>query len=144
MRTFYIFNIQEEFRKTYENQKAMLFNFLYQLYFMDKDEASFAYHILNQMIIPLDKSSLDNKIFIALHRYAYYKKQGNVHYINQVEIDEISTLVIKRAMMKLKTNKEYSAFFKIFEDSLANYFVCDFEYSDYFWLTEIKSIVKSE
>lgn len=123
MRTFYIFGIQEEFMKTYKKQKNMLFNILQQVYFMEREDVTFAYHILNQFILPLDKIHLDNKIFIALHRYAYYKKQEDIHYISQVETDEVSTLVIKKSMMKVKTNKVYSTFFKVFEDSLANYFV---------------------
>ena len=68
-------------------------------------------------------------------------KTGNIHYYNNPAHDEISTLEVRRAFLKVK-HKYYDSFFLEQLNTLNNnYFACDFKNQDYFFLEMRKLLV---
>ena len=53
----------------------------------------------------------------------------------------ISRLIVKNSYIKLEAEQSTSSFFKILENYYKNYFVCDFENQNYFFLSDIKTLV---
>ena len=71
------------------------------------------------------------------YKYKYgYKRCGNVHTLNS---GEKTLLRINNYNIKLKTENNYSVFFKYLNRYNNNLFVCDFENKDYFWLSILEN-----
>lgn len=135
MRVFYLFKIKEEFVSLYQETPGVLFQILRQLYYMHEGDLDYAFHLFEQLTEPISKKSLDRKIFLELHKNFAYTKSQNQHIINDLFHDEISILVVKRSHLLVTANKNFSSFFSYLKNKDANFFVCDFEYLDYFFLT---------
>ncbi len=141
MRTFYIFKIKDDFYNLYLNNPNNLYNLLNQLYYIKKKDLDNGFRLFNQLIIPIDKDTLDRQIFIKYHKEMIYSKSGNDHIINNLYKDEVSILTIKKSHLLINANKNYSSFFNIINKLGNNYFVCDFTNQDYFWINDIKMLV---
>ena len=66
-----------------------------------------------------------------------YSKRGNIHYFNNLYKDEVSRLIAKKSYIKIETEQITSSFFKVLNDYSQNFFVCEFKYQDYFFLSDI-------
>ena len=141
MRVYYVFDMKEEFVQLYQNNPRTLYNILRQIYYMHQEDIHYGFNLFHQIIDRIDKEKLDQYFFLKLHREMVYSKKENLHIINNLYKDEISTLEIKNTHMKIETNHDYSTFFPILSDYQLNYFICDFKEQDYFWLNEIKTLV---
>lgn len=141
MRTYYIFEIKDEFYKLYKEGPNTLYIILKQLFLLKKQDADYGFNIFNQITNQLDKYNLNKNIFIKYHKESIYSKIGNEHIINNLFKDEVSILTIKNSYIMLNTNHSYSSFFNILVDYSSNYFVVDFKNQDYFLLNEIKLLV---
>lgn len=141
MRVYYVFPMKEEFAQLYQNSPRTLYNILRQIYYMHKEDVHYGFNLFQQIIERIDKHTLDQQLFLKLHQEIDYSKRGNLHYVNNLYRDEVSTLEIKNTHMKIETNHDFSSFFRFLDASQANYFVCDFVEQDYFWLKEIKTLV---
>ena len=64
MKVYFIFDIKEEYIKLYEDNERVLYNILKQVYYLEKEEVSFGYNILNQLVNRIEKQILDQFIFI--------------------------------------------------------------------------------
>lgn len=142
MKVYFIFDLKEEFIKLYLGNERVLFNILKQIYYLDKDEVIFGYNLFSQLTNPIDKATLDRKIFIEYHQDIPYSKKGQIHYINNLYKDEISRLEIKKSYIRLESEQTFSTFFSILKSFSKNYFVCDFANQEYFFLNEEPSIPK--
>lgn len=141
MRTYYIFEIKDEFYKLYKDGPNTLYIILRQLFLLKKQQADYGFNIFNQLTKQQDKYLLNKNIFVKYHKEMIYTKLGNEHIINNLFKDEISILTIKNSHIMLSTNQNYSSFFNILIEYSNNYFVVDFKNQDYFFLNEIKMLV---
>ena len=142
MKVYFIFDIKEEFIKLYQGNEKILYNILKQIYFLDKEELTYAYTLLNQIINKIDKQTLDRKIFLQFHQDIPYSKRGQIHYINNLYKDEISRLEIKKSHIKLECEQKNSTFMPILKSLSNNFFVCDFFNQEYFFMESEEKIPK--
>ena len=70
-----------------------------------------------------------------------YSKRGEIHYMNNLYKDEISKLIVKNKYIKIETETNFSSFFEILSNYDNNFFVCDFDYLDFFFIDSIKVLV---
>ena len=141
MRTFYIFSINYNFYYLYRNNESELFFIIKDLSKLSSDDLVYATNIYYQINKNIDKFYIDKRIFIDLHKELFYKKIKDVHIYNDSYSNEVSFMEIKNNYIKIKSNKYYCTFFKILDPFNKNYFVCDFNNNDYFFLSSIKTLV---
>ena len=73
MRVYFIFDIKEEFINLYRGNERILFNILKQIYYLEKEEAEYGYHLFKQLINPIEKSKIDRYfIFKTTSRYSIF------------------------------------------------------------------------
>ena len=141
MRVFYIFKIKEEFKNIYYDTQSSLYNMFKQIYYLDMDDLSYARTILKQLTEEIDKEEIDKHLFIKLHKTLSYSKKGEIHILNNLYKDEISKLIIKKSYIKLISDVNIPSFFKELEKLDDNLFICDFTYSDFFFIDSLKTLV---
>ena len=108
---------------------------------MNKADIDLGYNLFNQLIETLEKEQLDRYLYIKLHNKMFYTKQGEDHVINNLYKDEVSILRVKNSYIKLEVNKDSSMFFDLLYNYYEDYFICDFENLDYFFLNDVKILV---
>ena len=136
MRVYFIFDVKNEFVSLYQGNERVLYNILRQIYYLDKTEVEYGYHLFRQLINPIPKAQIDRALFLKFHQDIPYSKRGNVHFINNLYRDEISRLIVKTSYIRLELEQEMSSFFTILKEFSSNYFVCCFSHSEYFFLEE--------
>jgi len=141
MRMYYIFNIKESVFDLYRNNPSNLFKILENIYYMHEEEVDYGFSLFKQITNKIKITSLNNEIYIKLHKDLIYSKIGNEHIINDLYHDEVSVLKIKSSRLILESNKNYSSFFKILNDINQYFFVCDFKEKDFFFINDIKLII---
>lgn len=141
MRIYYIFNIKDEYMNLYKESPNSLYNVLYQLYYMRRNEINYGYNLFNQLVNKIDKYNLDKYLFLQLHTKMTYVKKKDNHIINDLYNEEISILKIKRSYILINSNKSYTMFFKLLYEQNSKLFVCDFINNDYFYISDIKTLV---
>lgn len=141
MRVFYIFNIKEEFKYLYQNHPLALYQMLKKIYQLEKEELLYGKSLFHQLIQPFNKIQLDNMLFIKLHQKMSYSKKKNIHYINNLYKNEVSRLEVKNTHIRLEMDNSTTSFISILKDLELNFFVCDFEHFQYFFIDEVKTLV---
>lgn len=141
MRTFYIFNIREEFKYLYKDSPSSLYEMLRQIYNLGRDDFIYGKNIFNQLTTKIDKEIIDRNLYIKLHQDIPYSKRGEIHYMNNLYKDEISRLLVKNAYIKIETESTFSSFFPYLCEINDNFFACDFINPDFFFLDSIKTLV---
>ena len=141
MRTYYIFNIKEEFVRLYNDRPSSLYSILKQLFYLNKKDLNYGVQVFSSITDKILKQELNKQLYIKYHRDMIYTKTDTEHIINNLYKDEISILTIKNSHILLTTNHSYSSFFNILIDFNPNFFVCDFQNQDYFFLNNIKILV---
>ncbi len=141
MRRFYIFQVKNEYQELYKNHSKSLYHIFKYLYFLNRRDSDYGIELFNQLVQTIDKTKLNRKIFIKYHKERIYSKIKDIHVINDLYRDEISTLKIKNSYILLESNHNTSTFLKILSEGENNYFLCDFKNQDYFWLSDIKTLV---
>ena len=136
MKVYYIFKIKEEFIKLYNDTPSVLYNILKTIFYLDKQEVEYGYNLFTQLIIPFKKDDFDRKLFIDLHQDIPYSKRKNVHYINNLYLNEVSRLVVCNYYLKLEVEQNFSSFFKILNRENKNLFVFCFKKTDFFFLDD--------
>lgn len=140
MRVFYLFNINDSFYSLYKDLPSSLFNILKQVHRIVPSDLNYAMNIFYQVNEDVPKEELDKKIFLELHQDSTYKKEGDIHYYNNMYFNEESSMEIKHNYIKIKSSKDLSYFFRILISYNLNYFVCDFKNQDYFFLESLESV----
>ena len=141
MRIYYAFSMKEEIKKLYEDHPLNLYLILRNLYFMREADQEYAIYLYKQMINKLNKSKIDRDLFIQYHNTYTYSKNGEKHIINNLYKDEVSVLKVKSTHILINANKSYTEFFVLLNQYDPNFFVCDFNNHDYFFLSNIKLLV---
>lgn len=141
MRIYYIFSVKDDFYSLYKDMPQTLFNLYSQIYYMRKEDVQFGYNLMIESTKRMDKSKIDNKLFLELHNKIKYSKKDNTHIINNLYKNEVSVLKVKNSYILINSNKSCTEFFDILEKINDNFFVCDFINRDFFFLSSIKSLV---
>lgn len=141
MREFFIFEIKDEFKSLYIDKPSILYNILEQIYKLDKSDLNYGYSLFKQLTRKIDKEEIDRYLFIKYHQNIPYSKRKETHYYNDSTHDEVSTLLVKRAYMLVKTNYYNSFFLKTLNSPSNTYFAVDFKNQDYFFLSDMKILV---
>ena len=141
MRIYYVFDIRSEYVDLYKETPNSLYNVLHQLYYMRKKDLEYGFNMFKQLANRIDKDEVDKNIFLKLHNKMTYVKKKDNHIINNLYKDEVSILTIKNAYIYVTTNNNYTSFFNVIDSLGDEYFACDFEKLDYFWLNDIKMLV---
>ena len=136
MKVYYIFRMKEEFIHLYKDSPSVLFHILKSIYYLDREEVDYGYHLFEQLTLPLDKNKIDRDLFIKLHQEIPYSKRGDVHYINNLYRNEISRLTINHSYGRLELEQNFSTFFPILKEELGDLFVCSFREADFFFLED--------
>ena len=134
MKVYYVFKLKKEIINLYKDTPSILYNILKSIYYLDKDDLSYGYNIINQLIIPIKKKNIDRNIFIKLHQEYPYTKRKNIHYINNLYHNEVSRLIINNYYLKIEVEQNYSTFFNIISKELDDLFACNFKSTDFFFL----------
>ncbi len=141
MREFFIFEIKDEFKSLYMDKPSILYNILEQIYKLDKSDLNYGYSLFKQLTRKIAKEEIDRYLFIKYHQNIPYSKRKETHYYNDSAHDEVSTLLVKRAYMLVKTNYYNSFFLKALNSPSNTYFAVDFKNQDYFFLSDMKILV---
>lgn len=141
MRKFYIFKIRNDYQNLYSQNPESLYHVLKYLYYLKPEENKYGIELFHQLVEMIDKTILNREIFIKYHSQRIYSKIGNTHIINDLYRDEISTLNIKHSYILLESKHNASTFFQILLEESNGFFLCDFKNQDYFWLSEVKTLV---
>ena len=142
MRRFYIFSIRDELMSLYKDSPSNLYKILDSIYKMEDKDIVYAYNLFKQICISIDNLNINNKIYLKMHNDLVYTKLGNEHIINNLYKDEVSILKVKKSHMLIDCNNSYSSFFAFLNYDNKNYFICDFQNNDYFFLSDIELVVK--
>ena len=141
MRKYYIFNIKDSICKLYQSNPSNLYKVLENIYYMKEDDIDYAYNLFKQIINTNECISINNDLYIKLHKDITYSKIDSEHIINDLYHDEVSILKVKKTRIVLESNKSYSSFFKYLNSD--NYFVCDFKEKDFFFIKDLYSLVNN-
>ena len=141
MRRFYIFSIREELLVLYKDNQSNLYKILESIYKMNKDDITYGYNLFKQICVKVDNLELSNKLYLKMHNDPIYTKLDNEHIINNLYKDEVSILNIKKSHIVLDCNNSYSSFFIFLNKYNKNYFICDFNEHDFFFLNDIELVV---
>ncbi len=141
MRIYFVFKIKEEYIDLYKDTPNTLYNILNQMYYMKRNEIGYGFNLFNQMIERVDKFDLDKYLYVLLHTKMKYSKKGDEHILNNLYKDEVSVLKVKSTHILINANKSYTEFFVLLNQYDPNFFVCDFNNHDYFFLSNIKLLV---
>ena len=136
MRVYFIFDIKKEFINLYKGNERILYNILKEVYYLEKEEVEYGYHVFKQLVNPIDKNKIDRYLFLKLHQDIPYYKRKNTHYYNNLYRDEISRLTVKKSYIKIEAEQLSSSFFYYLNQINNRLFVCEFKYQDYFFLEE--------
>ena len=142
MRRFYIFSIREELLTLYKDNASNLYKILESIYKMKENDLTYGYNLFKQICVSIDNLGLNNKLYLKMHNDLVYTKINNEHIINNLYKDEVSILKIKKSHLIIDCNNSYSSFFAFLNQDNKNYFVCDFQNNDFFFLNNIELIVK--
>lgn len=136
MRVYYLFKINDSFSKLYYNKTYYLYKMLEQISLSSKNDFIISYRLFEQMAIPYNKADVNSSIYRKFCFDENYKKTLNKHVIDDGV--EKTKLTVYNTYIKIKTNKNITAFFKVLSRE-ENVFVCDFNNKDYFWLSKVTS-----
>ncbi len=134
MRVYFIFDIKDDFKNIYIGREEYLFIILKSLYELTSKDIDYGYTILRQITNYINKEVLDREIFVKLHREYPYSNKNDIHYYNMLYKNEVSRMRIKRTYIKVETDRTISSFFGILKKYSTNFFVCEFNKLDYFFV----------
>ncbi len=139
MRNFYIFEINEAVKKmTYQNPYE-LFHTLETIYYQKREDMMLSFHFLEQLIQPISIQKLDYVLFQHYKENYFYTKYKNVHSMHDVYRKENTCLYLFQTYLKLETNVVKPRFLEELQKN-HNFFVCDFEEKDYFWMDSLEPL----
>ena len=135
MRKFYIFNINKNMCILAKDSPYMLYKSFEAIYKSNREDVGMAQNLYEQMTLKINQTMINNKIYADNKDNHFYYLVNNVHnYYNKYKSEE-EKLTVKNSYLLCEGNTSKPYLLK----SLTNYnfFVCDFDNKDYFWLDEI-------
>ncbi len=133
MRTFYIFNIRDEYANLTKNNPYHLYKMLDYIYNLEHNKLNEAICLFDKISINFNPKEIDIKIFKNYSNNYFYTKFKNIHQINNFYRKESSKLTVKSKFLLLQSNVLRPTFIDVFIHN-HNLFFCDFENKDYFFI----------
>lgn len=141
MRKFYVFQIKKEYETLYETYPKNLYDILESLFLLKEKNYAYGVELFFQLTDKIDKNRLNKEIFIQYHQERIYSKINTSHVINDLYKDEVSMLIVKKSYLLIESNHNHSTFFSFLKKKKIPFFICDFQNRDYFWLSDLKTLV---
>lgn len=132
MRKYYLFIINKEYKEIYINNTNVLYQTLYNLYKLRKDDLRIGFSIYNQICKTFNK-----KIIIKYLKEKYNLKSKKDKFYLESKKEEL-LIKINYSCVIIYTNVNIPKIFKVLYLYNKNIFVVDFKNEDYFWLTREK------
>ena len=107
MRTFFVFDIRDEYLALYYNYEISLYNLLKQVYTIKKDNIIYGKYLFYQLIKPLPKEELDKKYLILemMSRPSFY--EGKILYDTIYETDKSMIENVNEYLSNIEDFKDY-------------------------------------
>lgn len=137
MRTFYIFLIKKHFKILNIHNPYNLYKELETISKSTKYNIDTNMNKFNQLKQDINKELLNNNTYSYYKNKITYTKTNNIHSINNFFTKENTKLIINKTYIVIKTNKPNPSFIEYLKNINNNFFVCDFDNKDYFWLSKI-------
>lgn len=137
MRTFYIFLIKKHFKILNIHNPYNLYKELETISKSTKYNIDTNMNKFNQLKQDINKELLNNNTYSYFKNKITYTKTNNIHSINNFFTKENTKLIINKTYIVIKTNKPNPSFIEYLKNINNNFFVCDFDNKDYFWLSKI-------
>ena len=103
MRTFYIFNINKDIANLYRNNEFVLYDILYEIYKMDRDEVVLGFKFFKQFVSRINKGDLNVFMYNNLKNNMTYMKTMDRHVINDRFSNENSEISIYNSHLLLNS-----------------------------------------
>ena len=105
------------------------------IYRHNKKDILVAYHLFNEICMPINKYFFDEYIYDKLELDEYYTKFRYIHMYHDYLNNEESKMEVNNSYIKIKSNKENNIFINNILE-INNLFICDFK-NDYYLLSGI-------
>ncbi len=133
MYKYYLFNIDQDLKKIFQNNNYYLFDTLKHVYNTNLKNLNYNFLILNDLVTEIPKLQMNTYLFDSYKDNDYYLKFKDRHVINNVLDHESTELILNNLFIKITTSAETPSFLKEIS-ATGNWFVCDFNNCNYFWL----------
>jgi len=134
MKTLYVFKIKKEFKNLVREREYNLYETINSINYIKKSDVIYAYNLLLSINVPLNKFQINKMIYNNLKKLDGYTLFKNRHkYINYFTKEE-SELIVKYNYMLLISNREDNLFLSEIK-KISDLFICDFDVSDYYFVS---------
>lgn len=130
MRKYYCFIIKKDFKEVYIRNSEVLYQTLYNLYKIKKEDYRIGLSLYNQICSPFYPDFLIDYI-----KDKYHLKKRKHKYLLQTTNEKV-LILLKYSCVILISDVNLPAILKILYLYNKNIFVVDFKNHDYFWLTK--------
>lgn len=137
MRTFYIFKISNGCNTLYNKKTSNIYKILNRINNLDKTETKKAINVYRKIIKPINKEKINYYITQKHFDDFYYKKINNCHELRTSK--EKSIMFVNKTYIKIVCSNNISSFFRDIYYIDKDLFVVDFNYKDYFYLSDLSS-----
>ena len=135
MRVFYLFDLKDDFYNMYKEYPYKLYKMFEDIYLTSKYNKNLAINMYEQINSKYNKNFINNYLKNKNKLDIYYYNKDNIHIISNRY--NYSKLLVNSYYLKIKSNLNFTNFFKHINSYSNNIFVCDFDNNDYFWLEKI-------
>ena len=135
MRVFYLFDVKDDFYNMYKEYPYKLYKMFEDIYLTSKYNKNLAINMYEQINSKYNKNFINNYLKNKNKLDIYYYNKDNIHIISNRY--NYSKLLVNSYYLKIKSNLNFTNFFKHINSYSNNIFVCDFDNNDYFWLEKI-------
>lgn len=136
MRKFFVFNINDEMTILSKKNPYNIYKALEQIYKMKKNDLIVGTNIYEQLVSIININKLSDEIFNQYKNNDYYSKFNNRHTFYNKYRPERTKMIIKNSYLVIESDAIFPDFLKCLSKK-QNFFACDFENKDYFWLDEL-------
>ncbi len=135
MRTFYVFKIKKHFTYLTKNSPYHLYKTIENFYYLKPRQIPIIGNAFLNLKADINDTTLNEAVYKKCKDNYTYTKYKNTHMINDYYTNEKSRMVVDKNFILITTTKEYPSFFKTIPKK--NFFVCDFQNKEYFWLEQL-------
>lgn len=135
MRVFYLFDVNDNFYNMYKEYPFKLYKMFEDIYLTSKYDKDLASGMYEQITYKYNKPFMNNYIKNKNKLDIYYYNKDNMHIISSRY--DYSKLFVNTYYIKIKSNLNFTNFFRHINSYSSNIFVCDFDNNDYFWLEKV-------
>ena len=130
MRTFYLFKLNDVYKKVAVSNSDSLYLLFKSIYDYDKKDILIAFDLFDEICLPINIEFIDSFIFNNLKIDENYTKYRNIHMYNNYLTNEVSKMNVLKSHIKIKSNLYDNIFIKNIKE-ITELFVCDFMHNKY-------------